>query len=293
FFIVAETERASTSQEQAEGREGAESTATTKKIAETEGASTSQERAERLEGAESRATTRKNLPSPPPVIDNTRQHQISDMTTCLNDLRYIPLNNEQNEPTQEDIGKTSNDPTQVKRNEFEELYASANEELYLGCDYVTRLDFMESFKVKGGRVFVGGSGSGGVGWSGGKWWESSWQENLIEEAMTGVMTELILRECIEKAPAKSSLVKPKINDNMKIELSKEHIKKLRNNVYSGTEEEDMVDHIAKLLEIRNLIKTRKMDTDQLRMYVFPFSLTDATRKWWKMKGATKSLPGVR
>ncbi|GKA07537.1 hypothetical protein Tco_0686761 [Tanacetum coccineum] len=75
-----------------------------------------------------------------------------DMTACLNDLNYIPLNNKQNEPTQGDIGETSNDPTQAKHNEFEELYASANEELYPGCDYVTRLDFMAKFtyfKVKG------------------------------------------------------------------------------------------------------------------------------------------------
>ncbi|GJY60388.1 CACTA transposable element [Tanacetum coccineum] len=93
-----------------------------------------------------------DLPLPLPVIDNTRQPQMSDMTACLNDLSYIPLNNEQNEPTQGDIGETSNDPTQAKRNEFEELYASANEELYPGCDYVTRLDFMAKFtcfKVKG------------------------------------------------------------------------------------------------------------------------------------------------
>nr|GEZ16711.1 hypothetical protein [Tanacetum cinerariifolium] len=93
-----------------------------------------------------------DLPPPPPVIDNTRQPQMSDMTTCLNDLGYIPLNNEQNEPTQGNIGETSNDPTQAKRNEFEELYASANKELYPGCDYVTRLDFMEKFiyfKAKG------------------------------------------------------------------------------------------------------------------------------------------------
>ncbi|GKD82270.1 hypothetical protein Tco_1349109 [Tanacetum coccineum] len=77
---------------------------------------------------------------------------MSDMTACLNDLSYIPLNNEQNEPTQGDIGETSNDPTQAKCNEFEESYASANEELYLGCDYVTRLYFMAKFtyfKVKG------------------------------------------------------------------------------------------------------------------------------------------------
>ncbi|GJR99000.1 protein kinase, ATP binding site-containing protein [Tanacetum coccineum] len=77
---------------------------------------------------------------------------MSDMIALLNDLSYIPPNNEQNEPTQEDIGETSNEPTQAKRNEFEELYASANEELYPGCDYVTRLDFMAKFtyfKVKG------------------------------------------------------------------------------------------------------------------------------------------------
>nr|GFD00768.1 hypothetical protein [Tanacetum cinerariifolium] len=82
---------------------------------------------------------------PPPVIDNTRQPPMSDMTVCLNELSYIPLNNEQNEPAQGDIGETSNDPTQAKRNEFEELYASANEELYPGCDYATRLDFMAKF----------------------------------------------------------------------------------------------------------------------------------------------------
>ncbi|GKG35565.1 hypothetical protein Tco_0440719, partial [Tanacetum coccineum] len=76
---------------------------------------------------------------------------MSDMTVCLNDLSYIPMNNEQNKPTQGDIGETSNDPTQAKgdigetSNEFEELYASANEELYPGCDYVTRLDFMAKF----------------------------------------------------------------------------------------------------------------------------------------------------
>ncbi|GJY62569.1 hypothetical protein Tco_0463226 [Tanacetum coccineum] len=72
---------------------------------------------------------------------------MSDMTVCLNDLSYIPMNNEQNKPTQGDIGETSN--------EFEELYASANEELYPGCDYVTRLDFMAKFtyfNVQAGRM---------------------------------------------------------------------------------------------------------------------------------------------
>nr|GFB50998.1 hypothetical protein [Tanacetum cinerariifolium] len=93
-----------------------------------------------------------DLPTPPPVKDNTRQTQMSYMIALLNDLSYIPPNNDQNETTQGDIGETSNELAQAKNNEFKELYASANEELYLGCDYVTRLDFMEKFtyfKVKG------------------------------------------------------------------------------------------------------------------------------------------------
>nr|GEX50587.1 hypothetical protein [Tanacetum cinerariifolium] len=82
---------------------------------------------------------------------------MSDMTALLNDLSYIPSNNKHNEPTQGDIGETSNELTQATRNEFEELYASTNEELYHGCDYVTLLDFMAKFtyfKVKGKDIYV-------------------------------------------------------------------------------------------------------------------------------------------
>ncbi|GJU64130.1 F-box domain containing protein [Tanacetum coccineum] len=47
------------------------------------------------------------LPPPPPVRDNTRQLQMSDMTASLNDLSYIPPNNKHNEPTQGDIDTPS------------------------------------------------------------------------------------------------------------------------------------------------------------------------------------------
>nr|GEX23310.1 hypothetical protein [Tanacetum cinerariifolium] len=50
------------------------------------------------------------LPPPPAVIDNTRQPQMSDMTALLNDLSYIPSNNEHNEPTQGDIGQNCSFP---------------------------------------------------------------------------------------------------------------------------------------------------------------------------------------
>ncbi|GJW07782.1 hypothetical protein Tco_1570205 [Tanacetum coccineum] len=112
---------------------------------------------------------------------------------------------------------------------------------------------------------------------------------FIEQAMTGVMTELILRECIEKAQAKSSLAKPKIYYNAKIELSKEHLKELRINAYSGSEEEYVVDHIAKVLEILVSIKIKilNVDTDRLHVHVFPFSLTGVARKWWIDEGNDK------
>nr|GEU95379.1 hypothetical protein [Tanacetum cinerariifolium] len=50
-----------------------------------------------------------DLPPPPPVIDNTRQPQMSDMTALLNDLSYISLNNEHNDPTHGDIGDDNKD----------------------------------------------------------------------------------------------------------------------------------------------------------------------------------------
>ncbi|GKE00059.1 hypothetical protein Tco_1388042 [Tanacetum coccineum] len=101
---------------------------------------------------------------------------------------------------------------------------------------------------------------------------------LIEEDMTGVMTKLILRERMEKALAESNLAKPKTEDDMNIELSKEFLMELRSNAYYGMFDEDVVDHIAKVLEILDLIKTPNMDTDCLRIMVFPLSLADYARQ---------------
>nr|GEU93524.1 SGNH hydrolase-type esterase domain-containing protein [Tanacetum cinerariifolium] len=48
---------------------------------------------------------------------------------------------------------------------------------------------------------------------------------------------------------------------------------LRANTLSGTNDEDVVDHIAKVLEILDLIKIPNVDPDQLRLYVFVISLS--------------------
>ncbi|GKC85993.1 hypothetical protein Tco_1141710, partial [Tanacetum coccineum] len=59
------------------------------------------------------------------------------------------------------------------------------------------------------------------------------------------MIEIILKECMEKAQAKSSLAKPNIDDVMNIELSKEFLMELQSNAYHRMFDEDVVDHIAK------------------------------------------------
>ncbi|GKF16699.1 hypothetical protein Tco_0061617, partial [Tanacetum coccineum] len=110
---------------------------------------------------------------------------------------------------------------------------------------------------------------------------------LIEEDITGVMRELILRECMEKAQAESSLAIPKTDNDVKNELKEEFLMELRSNAYCGTDDEDVVGHIAKVLEMPNLIKTPNVDTYHLRMMGFPLSLVGDARQWWINEGDGK------
>ncbi|GJV00665.1 hypothetical protein Tco_1329935 [Tanacetum coccineum] len=52
-------------------------------------------------------------------------------------------------------------------------------------------------------------------------------------------------------------------------------------------DEDVVDHIAKVLELLDLIKIPGVDSHRLRMKVFPLSLADDVRQWWINKGEGK------
>ncbi|GKE88890.1 hypothetical protein Tco_1566365 [Tanacetum coccineum] len=65
------------------------------------------------------------------------------------------------------------------------------------------------------------------------------------------MAELISKECVDNAQTKSNLAK---NTNDDIKLSKEYLMELQNNAYHRMFDEDVVDHIAKVLEILDLIK---------------------------------------
>ncbi|GJX17828.1 hypothetical protein Tco_0218660 [Tanacetum coccineum] len=67
------------------------------------------------------------------------------------------------------------------------------------------------------------------------------------------MAELLLNKSMEKAQTESNLSIIKTIDDMNIKLSKEFLTELRNNAYHGIHHEYVVDHIAMVLEMLDLV----------------------------------------
>nr|GEV57565.1 hypothetical protein [Tanacetum cinerariifolium] len=98
------------------------------------------------------------------------------------------------------------------------------------------------------------------------------------------MAEPILKKYMENTQAESNPTELITNNNINIELSKEFLIELKNNAYHGMFDEDVVDHIAKVLDLLDLIKIPSVDSHRLRMKVFPLSLADDARQWWINEG---------
>ncbi|GKC06965.1 hypothetical protein Tco_0998575 [Tanacetum coccineum] len=64
------------------------------------------------------------------------------------------------------------------------------------------------------------------------------------------------------------------SNDINIKLNKEFLEELQKNTYHGWIDKDVVNHIAKELEMVDLIRVPGVDSHQLRMKVFPLSLTD-------------------
>ncbi|GJV02301.1 hypothetical protein Tco_1335870, partial [Tanacetum coccineum] len=72
----------------------------------------------------------------------------------------------------------------------------------------------------------------------------------------------------------------KLNMETTIEIGYEFMKILQDNAFNGIDRADIVSHIAKVLEISEWIKIPNADKDQLRLHVFPISLSGRAREWW-------------
>ncbi|GKF39613.1 hypothetical protein Tco_0119674, partial [Tanacetum coccineum] len=67
------------------------------------------------------------------------------------------------------------------------------------------------------------------------------------------------------------------------ELKGQFLKELRENTFSGSDNEDANEHIEKVLEIVNLFHVPNITEDQLMLRDFPISLTGAAIRWLRNK----------
>ncbi|GKC59953.1 hypothetical protein Tco_1087551, partial [Tanacetum coccineum] len=74
-----------------------------------------------------------------------------------------------------------------------------------------------------------------------------------------------------------SLVKGLRKDSF--ELKGQFLKELRENTFCGSDNEDVNEHIKKVLEIVDLFHVPNITKDQLMLRVFPISLTGAASSW--------------
>ncbi|GKF52479.1 hypothetical protein Tco_0159389, partial [Tanacetum coccineum] len=77
----------------------------------------------------------------------------------------------------------------------------------------------------------------------------------------------------------SGFARPKIDNKDQFELKGQFLKELRENTFSGSDNEDANEHIEKVLEIIDLFHVPNITVDQLMLRVFLISLTGAAARW--------------
>ncbi|GKB63349.1 hypothetical protein Tco_0919535 [Tanacetum coccineum] len=81
----------------------------------------------------------------------------------------------------------------------------------------------------------------------------------------------------------SGIARPKINEKAQFELKGQFLKELRDNTFSGSDNEDANKHIKKVLEIVDLFHMPEISQDQIMLRFFPVSLTGAASRWLRNK----------
>ncbi|GJR73347.1 hypothetical protein Tco_0085712 [Tanacetum coccineum] len=103
----------------------------------------------------------------------------------------------------------------------------------------------------------------------------------FEEEETEAIGEPTMEEYMTKTRDDygSGIIRHKIDDKARFELKVQFLKELRDNTFSGLDNEDANDHIEKVLEIVDLFHIPEVTQDQIMLRVFPMSLTGATSRW--------------
>ncbi|GJS81145.1 reverse transcriptase domain-containing protein [Tanacetum coccineum] len=109
-------------------------------------------------------------------------------------------------------------------------------------------------------------------------------ENQSQE-VTKTMTEPTTEEYMTKTREDygSGIARTKIDDKAYFELKGQFLKELRNNTFSGSDNENANEHIEKVIEIVDLFHIPEVTQDQIMLRVFLMSLTRAASRWLRNK----------
>ncbi|GJY40936.1 hypothetical protein Tco_0428206 [Tanacetum coccineum] len=106
--------------------------------------------------------------------------------------------------------------------------------------------------------------------------DEEYSEEEEEEAMAETMEQYISKT---RTDYESGVARPKIDNKDQFELKGQFLKELRENTFSGSDNEDANEHIEKVLEIVDLFHVPNITVDLLMLRVFPISLTGAASHW--------------
>ncbi|GKF01816.1 retrovirus-related pol polyprotein from transposon TNT 1-94, partial [Tanacetum coccineum] len=110
--------------------------------------------------------------------------------------------------------------------------------------------------------------------------DQEYPEEEEAEAMAETMEQYMSKT---RTDYRSGVARPKIKEKDSFEMKVQFIKELRENVFSGSDNEDANEHIEKVLEIADLLHVLNITGDQLMLRVFPISLTGAAIHWLRNK----------
>ncbi|GJZ58510.1 hypothetical protein Tco_0614004 [Tanacetum coccineum] len=106
--------------------------------------------------------------------------------------------------------------------------------------------------------------------------DQEYSEEEEAEAMAETMEQYLSKTRTDYG---SGVARTKIEEKDSFELKGQFLKELRENMFSGSDNEDANGHIEKVLEIVDLFHVPNIIVDQLMLRVFPISLTGAASRW--------------
>ncbi|GJZ77080.1 hypothetical protein Tco_0641752 [Tanacetum coccineum] len=110
--------------------------------------------------------------------------------------------------------------------------------------------------------------------------DQEYSEEQVAKTMAKTMEQYMIKTRTDYG---SRVARPKIDNKYQFELKGQFLKELRENTFSGSDNEDANEHIKKVLKIVDLFHVPNITVDPLMLRVFPISFTGAATLWLRNK----------